>query len=113
MPETPISDLKDTLPRGKRLLGLDLGSKTIGLAISDGALQLSTPLDTIRRKKFTPDAEALFRIVDERDVLITKNTQTGKLKTTISPQRNKHKQNPHRSGQSSFAASALLSNSAQ
>jgi hypothetical protein len=53
------------------------------------------------------------RIVDERDVLITKNTQTGKLKTTISPQRNKHKQNPHRSGQSSFAASALLSNSAQ
>jgi putative Holliday junction resolvase len=68
VPETPISDVKDTLPRGKRLLGLDLGAKTIGLAISDGALQLSTPLDTIRRKKFTPDAEALFRIVDERDV---------------------------------------------
>ena len=43
-----------------RLLGLDLGTKTIGLAISDSRWAIASPVDTIRRKKFTPDAQAML-----------------------------------------------------
>lgn len=39
-----------------RLMGLDLGTKTIGLALSDVGRQIASPLETIRRVKFTPDA---------------------------------------------------------
>jgi putative Holliday junction resolvase len=63
-----IAELKSALPPGGRLLGLDLGSKTIGLAISDSGLAVASPLDTIRRKKFTADAEALIALIDERGI---------------------------------------------
>jgi len=66
--EIDINELKDAIPRGKRLLGLDLGSKTIGLAISDSAFHLATPIDTIRRKKFTQDALQLQETIKARDV---------------------------------------------
>jgi putative Holliday junction resolvase len=56
------------VPRGRRLLGLDVGTKTIGLALSDTGWTVATPLETIRRSKFTKDAELLFALVDERDV---------------------------------------------
>ncbi len=46
-------------PRG-RLIGVDLGSKTIGLALSDVERRIATPLMTIERKKFTPDAQQLI-----------------------------------------------------
>jgi len=49
------------LPRGARLLGLDLGTKTIGLALSDVDRLVATPLETVRRTKFRADAEALLR----------------------------------------------------
>ena len=48
-----------------RLLGLDLGTKTIGLALSDTTWAIATPLETIRRRKFTLDAERLFALIDE------------------------------------------------
>ena len=51
------------------LLGLDLGTKTIGLAVSDPARTLAAPLTTIRRTKFTTDAEALLRLARERSVV--------------------------------------------
>jgi putative Holliday junction resolvase len=51
------------LPRGARLLGLDLGTKTIGLALSDVERRIATPLETIKRTKFTADAERLKAIV--------------------------------------------------
>lgn len=51
------------LPRRACLLGLDLGDKTIGMAISDDSLMIASPLDTIRRTKFTKDAEALMTFV--------------------------------------------------
>ncbi|MEP3277069.1 MAG: Holliday junction resolvase RuvX [Stappiaceae bacterium] len=57
-----IDVLVDGLPRDHRLMGLDLGSKTIGLAISDLGLSIATPLETIKRKKFTPDAEYLLEL---------------------------------------------------
>lgn len=56
------------LAPGSRLLGLDLGSKTIGLAISDPGLQVASPIDTIRRTKFTQDAIILEGTVTERRV---------------------------------------------
>jgi len=62
------AELKTALPSGGRLLGLDLGSKTIGLAISDSGLAVASPLETIRRKKFTADAEALIALIADRGI---------------------------------------------
>lgn len=53
------------LAPGARLLGADLGTKTIGLALSDVERRIATPLETIRRTKFTPDAERM-RVIAER-----------------------------------------------
>jgi putative Holliday junction resolvase len=61
-------DLRKTVRPGERLLGLDLGSKTIGLAISDSGFVIASPLETIQRKKFTADALALKAIIDERQI---------------------------------------------
>ena len=49
------------------LMGLDLGTHTIGVAISDGLQSSATPNKTIKRKKFTKDAETLLALYDERD----------------------------------------------
>ena len=57
----------ETLP-GTALAGLDFGEKTIGVAVSDTRRQVATPLETIRRKKFTQDAEALAAIVAARGI---------------------------------------------
>ncbi|GAA0581847.1 Holliday junction resolvase RuvX [Caenispirillum bisanense] len=62
------ADLKADLKRGQRLLGIDLGTKTIGLALSDALLMGATPLATIKRTKFTKDAEELFKVIDTREV---------------------------------------------
>jgi putative Holliday junction resolvase len=61
----PVSDL-DTLPRGKRVMGLDLGTKTIGLALSDGERRIASPLETIRRTKFKADAAALLALAEHQ-----------------------------------------------
>jgi len=50
------------LPKGARLLGMDLGTKTIGLALSDVERRIATPFETIKRTKFTGDAERLKAI---------------------------------------------------
>jgi putative Holliday junction resolvase len=63
-----LQEMKAALPRGGRLLGLDLGSKTIGLAVSDGALMVASPIETIQRTKFTADAQKLLAVVDGRQV---------------------------------------------
>jgi putative Holliday junction resolvase len=60
--------LRAALPRRQRLLGLDLGAKTIGLALSDPALTVASPIATIKRTKFTADANALLKIAGERGV---------------------------------------------
>jgi putative Holliday junction resolvase len=49
-------------------MGLDLGSKTIGLALSDGGLTIASPLVTLARKKFTADALALKGLINEHNV---------------------------------------------
>lgn len=68
MPVLSAADLKALLSRDQRLLGLDLGSKTIGLALSDVSRTIATPLLTIARTKFTKDVKELFAIVDSKDV---------------------------------------------
>ncbi len=50
------------------LAGLDLGDKTIGVAVSDSLRQVASPLETIRRRKFTADAEQLLEILDKRRI---------------------------------------------
>ena len=50
------------------VVGLDLGTKTIGVAVSDRLLGSATPLETIKRTKFTADAEALLAIMAAREI---------------------------------------------
>jgi putative pre-16S rRNA nuclease len=59
MPIIEISALKPTLSSGTRLLGLDLGERTIGLALSDTLLTVATPLETLKRARFAADVLAL------------------------------------------------------
>lgn len=63
-----IEDFAAALPPMRAVVGLDLGDKTIGLAISDGSLSVASPLTTIRRSKFTLDAAALLKIAGERGI---------------------------------------------
>jgi putative Holliday junction resolvase len=60
--------LKAHLSPGQRLIGLDLGEKTIGVAISDPGLTVASPIDTIRRMKFTEDVKQLARMIQGREV---------------------------------------------
>ena len=53
---------------GQRLLGLDIGKKTIGLALSDRGLKIASPLKILYRTKFTPDVASLFKLVDNESV---------------------------------------------
>lgn len=63
-----LAELAETLPKRGRLLGLDLGTKTIGLAMTDVERRLASPLDTIHRVKFTRDADLLFAAAARFDV---------------------------------------------
>lgn len=56
--------LKAAVPVGQRLMGLDVGTKTIGLALSDTRLVIATPLDTIRRRNFRDDMATLLARID-------------------------------------------------
>lgn len=70
MPIGPVAleELQPLLTRGQRLLGLDLGTKTIGLALSDVEFRIATPMRTIRRGKFRDDAAELARLAREFDL---------------------------------------------
>ena len=63
-----ISDLAPILPFGA-IMGLDLGTKTIGVAVTDTYRSVATPLETIKRSKFTKDAEALIKISKDRNIV--------------------------------------------
>ncbi len=63
---TDAASFAAALPRHGGLAGLDLGTKTLGVAVSDGLRQVASPLSTIKRVKFTQDAEALLKIAAER-----------------------------------------------
>jgi putative Holliday junction resolvase len=61
-----LADLPNAMAKGAPIVGLDLGSKTIGVAVSDAGLMIASPVALIRRAKFTTDAEALFRLMEGR-----------------------------------------------
>jgi putative Holliday junction resolvase len=61
-------DALDALPPGKRILGHDLGDKTIGLATSDTTLAIATPRLTIARTKFQADARALLEFAEKEGI---------------------------------------------
>ena len=56
------------LPGFTALIGLDLGDKTVGVAVSDPMGTVATPLETVRRKKFTVDAARLLEIIEGRSI---------------------------------------------
>ena len=68
MPILALAELRSALAPRQRLLGLDVGEKTVGLAISDSDFRVATPVDTIRRTKFAADAARLAQLIGERDV---------------------------------------------
>ena len=62
-----IEDFAAALAAGRPLFGLDLGTKTIGVAVSDRLLATATPLETIKRKKFGTDATRLMELMHARE----------------------------------------------
>lgn len=62
-----IEEFADVLPPMSAVVGLDLGTKTIGVAMSDRLLGSATPLETIKRTKFTADARALLALMATRE----------------------------------------------
>jgi putative Holliday junction resolvase len=63
-----LAELAISLPATAALIGLDLGTKTIGVAMSDLGRRIASPLVLIHRQKFTLDAEALVKIITERQI---------------------------------------------
>jgi len=59
---------KALLPSNARLIGIDAGTKTLGLALSDVSRMIASPLETIRRTKFKEDAARLLALIDEHKV---------------------------------------------
>ncbi|MGO4388541.1 Holliday junction resolvase RuvX [Microvirga sp. 2YAF29] len=62
-----IAFIEGLSPRA-RLIGVDLGTKTIGLALSDVERRIATPLETVKRVKFTPDAQQIRALAERHDV---------------------------------------------
>jgi putative Holliday junction resolvase len=62
-----LLELPDTSAARTSLLGLDLGEKTIGVAVSDSGWMIASPLELIRKAKFTQDAEQLFKLMEQRN----------------------------------------------
>jgi len=65
--EEKLEALAAAVTRGRRVMGIDLGTETIGVAVSDALLSIATPVDTIKRTRFARDAERLAALVRERD----------------------------------------------
>lgn len=64
-----LKEMSDKAPKEGTYLGLDVGSKTIGLAIGSPLLGVATPLETIKRTKFTKDMQALHKIAREHEIV--------------------------------------------
>ena len=64
-----ITEELSDLPRPGAVIGLDLGTATIGLAVSDGLQSVATPLSTHKRKKFSTDAEVLLALAADRSAV--------------------------------------------
>ena len=63
-----ITEFVAALPAMRPLIGLDLGTKTIGIAVSDTFRSVASPIETIKRTKFTVDAQAVIAHITKRDI---------------------------------------------
>ncbi|WP_170418152.1 Holliday junction resolvase RuvX [Ruegeria arenilitoris] len=63
-----FEDFAAALPPLQALMGLDLGEKTIGVAVSDRMRGVASPLETVRRKKFKLDSARLLEIAVDREI---------------------------------------------
>ena len=68
MPVDLLKNIADQCPPDVALLGLDVGKKTIGLAVCDPSRLVATPLQTIKRTKFTQDVQALKAVIAEYEI---------------------------------------------
>ncbi len=68
MPQLDFDGFEAAIPPQARLLGIDLGTKTIGLALSDTSRTVASPLETIKRVKFSIDVERFFALIDQHGV---------------------------------------------
>ena len=66
MPVLDLPGLVEATPAGTPWLGLDLGEKTIGVAASDATRMIASPLELIRKTRFTQDAERVLKLMDGR-----------------------------------------------
>jgi len=66
MPVLALTDAAALLPQRGALIGLDLGSKTIGVAVSDPERRIAAPVETIARQRFTSDAQRILALAQER-----------------------------------------------
>ena len=63
-----VSELMRTFPKGSRLLGLDVGKKNIGIAISDLGLKIASPNSNLKRTKLKKDIESLEQIILDKNI---------------------------------------------
>ena len=68
MPLRNPADLAAKSATGRRFLGLDIGTKTVGLALSDALGMIATPTETLRRGKFADDAKKLVALIERHEV---------------------------------------------
>src|SRR3546814_14405112 len=68
MPLCKLADLPRLLPPGARLMGLDFGTRTIGIAVSDAALRVAAPVTIVRRRQFSIDPAELAPLVETRNI---------------------------------------------
>ena len=68
VPVLDLLDLSAACPPNTAWMGLDLGEQTIGVATSDTSRMIASPLELVRKSKFTQDAEQLFRLMAHRKV---------------------------------------------
>jgi putative holliday junction resolvase len=66
---TGVAEFSATLPTGGRLIGLDVGTKTIGTALCDAGWSFATPSDLVRRTKFTADKAALVEMITQQSTV--------------------------------------------
>jgi putative holliday junction resolvase len=66
MPVLPLTEIAALLPTRGALIGLDLGTKTIGVAVSDPDRRVAAPVETIARKRFALDAQRISALAAER-----------------------------------------------
>lgn len=68
MSDQPLAEAVAAMAPGTRLMGLDLGTKTIGIATSDRTRQIATPVETVARKKFTADAARVLELAERENI---------------------------------------------